>query len=230
MTDRDLLRLHLEAVWNITLPEPHRAASAINITEGVVPWSVYLAMLGQRRLAIWRPDIAPGERPRLLGQAQAAGPVWDETLKMRREVVFHYPYSRTLSRQLSQAAQLARGLTADDARLVDAYETDSASYFLDQEHAPCIGVVVDGRLMSIAHSSRRTAAACELGINTLAEERRQGYAAAATVVWRAAVQDLGLVPIYSAFAWNTPSLRLATSVGYRPRIDGVYGPMAEAAQ
>ena len=230
MNDRDLLRLHLEAVWNITLPELRRAASDINITAGAVPWSVYLASSSRSRLAIWRPDIAPGERPQLLEVAQAAGPVWDETLKMRREVVFHYPYSRTLSRWLRQAAQLARGLIADDARLVDAYESDSASSFLDREHAPCIGVVVDGRLMSIAHSSRRTAAACELGINTVAEARRRGYAAAATVLWTAAVQDLGLVPIYSAFAWNTPSLHLATSVGYRPRIDGVYGPMAEAAQ
>jgi hypothetical protein len=230
VTDRELLRLHLEAVWNITLPDLRRTETDINLPESAVPWSVYLAGFGRRRLAVWRPDVEPSERSRLREAAQAAGPVWDETLKMRREVVFHYPYSRTLSRQLPQATQLARDLTADDARLVDAYETDSASYFLDREHAPCLGVIVDGRLMSIAHSSRRTAAACELGINTLAEARRQGYAVAATVLWTAAVQDLGLVPIYSSFAWNTPSLHLATSVGYRPRIDGAYGPMPDSAQ
>jgi RimJ/RimL family protein N-acetyltransferase len=227
LTDRELLRLHLEAVWNITLSVPHRTASAITMTDGVVPWSVYLATFGRSRLAIWRPDIEHDERPRLLDEAQAAGPIWDETLKMRREVVFHFPYSRTLFRRLPQATRLARDLIADDARLVAAFETDSASYFLDREHAPCIGVVVDGRLTSIAHSSRRTAGACELGINTLAEARRQGYAAAATILWTAAVRDLGLAPIYSAFAWNTASLHLATSIGYRPRIDGVYGPMAD---
>jgi hypothetical protein len=233
MTDRELLRLHLEAVWNITLPVPNRAAQAINMSEGVVPWSLYLASFAgehRRQLAIWRPDIEVGERPRLLDKAQAAGPVWDVTLQMRREVVFHYPSSRTLSRQLPQAKLLARDLSADDARKVDTFETDSDAYFLDPAHAPCIGVVFNGRLMSIAHSSRRTAAACELGVNTLLEARRQGFAAAATVMWTAAVHQLGLVPIYSAFAWNASSLRLATSVGYRPRIDGAYGPIPDSAE
>jgi GNAT acetyltransferase len=230
LTDRELLRLHLEAVWNITLPVLRHAASDTELTDGVVPWSVYLATLGRSRLAIWRPDVEPGERPQLLDEAQAAGPIWDETLKMRREVVFYYPYSRALFRQRPQAAGLARHLTAEDAARIEDFEVDSASYFLDPQRAPCIGAVFDGRLMSIAHSSRRTASACELGVETLPEARRRGYAAAATILWTAGVQDLGLVPIYSAFAWNAASLHLATSVGYRPRIEGAYGPVPEAAQ
>jgi hypothetical protein len=227
LTDRELLYLHLEAVWNIDLPVLRRARTDIKLREGVVPWSVYLATLDSRQLAIWRPDVEPGKRLLLRERAQAAGPVWDETLKMRREVVFRYRYLRTPSRQRAQSARLARVLGPADAERIDAFESESAPYFLDPEHAPCIGVVVDGRLMSIAHSSRRTAEACELGINTLAEARRRGYAAAATILWTAAVQDLPLVPIYSAFAWNSASLHLATSVGYTPRIEGVYGPVPE---
>jgi hypothetical protein len=230
LTDRELLRLHLEAVWNITLPVVARATPSIELLEGAVPWSVYLASWSQKRLAIWRPGTRPGERTRLLEEAQAAGPIWDETLKMRREVVFRYPYSRELSRRKAQSARLARVFGPDDAERIEAFEADSAPYFLDPGHAPCIGVVLDGELLCIAHSSRRTSEACELGINTAKQARRRGFAAAATVVWTAAVKNLGLIPIYSAFAWNTASLHLAASVGYTPRIDGAYGPIADSAE
>jgi hypothetical protein len=66
-----------------------------------------------------------------------------------------------------------------------------------------------------------------LGINTLPEARRRGYARAATILWTALVQQQGLVPIYSAFAWNSASLHLARAVGYTTRIQGVYGPVPE---
>jgi RimJ/RimL family protein N-acetyltransferase len=228
VTDRELLRLHLEAVWGLTLPALDRAGPDMVMPDGLTPWSVYLATLARDQTAIWRPDIEPGERQRLRAEAQVAGPVWDETLKMRREVVFRYP--RTGSRRLAQAVRRARVLSADDAERIEAFEAGSASYFLAPEKAPCIGVVVDGQLMSIAHSSARTVAACELGINSLPEARRRGYGAAATILWTARVRELGLVPIYSAFAWNTASLHLATSIGYSPRIDGAYGPVPESGQ
>jgi RimJ/RimL family protein N-acetyltransferase len=76
-------------------------------------------------------------------------------------------------------------------------------------------VVIAGRLLSLAHSSRRTKEACELGIDTLLEARRKGYALAATILWTHAVMQEGLVPIYSAHAENTASLRLAAAAGYR---------------
>jgi len=69
--------------------------------------------------------------------------------------------------------------------------------------------------MSLAHSSRRTKEACELGIDTLPEARRRGYALAATILWTRAVIQEGLVPLYSALAENTASLRLAAAAGYR---------------
>ena len=73
----------------------------------------------------------------------------------------------------------------------------------------------------MAHSSRRTTEACELGIDTLPEARRRGYALAATVVWSAAIRAEGLTPIYSALAENTASLRLAAAAGYREFARGV---------
>lgn len=225
MTERELLRLHIEAVWNLTLPPFDEAAHELVLTRNFPPWSLYLGTFAREQVTIWRPEVEPEQRLQYLADARKAGVVWDQALRMGREVVFHYPLISP--QQQAQATQLAWVLDADDADLINTFEAESAPYFLNPQNAPCIGVVVDGRLVSIAHSSRQTASACELGINTLPEARRRGYATAATTLWTVIVQQKGLVPIYSAFAWNIASLRLAQAAGYTPRIDGVYGPVPE---
>lgn len=227
MTERELLRLHLEVVWGLTLPALDAPAREFVLAGSLPPWSLYLGAFAQEQVAIWQPGVVAEQRALYLENARKADIVWDQALGMRREVVFHAPSIR--QEQQAQAQQRARLLSAADADLINIFEPESAPYFLDPRRAPCIGVVVDGRLASIAHSARQTPAACELGIDTLPEARRRGYAAAATILWTAVVQQKGLIPIYSAFAWNTASLHLAKAAGYVPRIDGVYGPVSEAA-
>lgn len=226
MTERELLRLHIEAVWNLSLPALDEDEHELVLTQTLPPWSLYLGAFAHEQVAIWHPEVTPEQRSQYLEKARKADVVRDQTPGMRREVVFQHPIISP--QQQVQAQQRARILTEADADLIEAFEAESAPYFLNPRAAPCIGVVVDGRLVSIAHSSRQTPAACELGINTLPEARRRGYAAAATILWTALVQQKRLVPIYSAFAWNTASLRLAQAVGYVPRIDSVYGPVPEA--
>jgi hypothetical protein len=196
------------------------------LNQSLPPWPLYLGTFAQEQIAIWHPDVVAEQRLLYLENARRADVVWDQALGMRREVVFHYPVTR--QEQQAQARQRARILGVEDADLINAFEPESAPYFLDPRRAPCIGVVVDGRLVSIAHSSRQTPAACELGIDTLPEARRRGYGAAATILWTAIVQQKGLIPIYSAFAWNTASLQLAKATGYVPCIEGIYGPVPEA--
>lgn len=226
MTERELLRLHLEAVWNLTLPALDGPAREFVLERSLPPWSLYLGTFAQEQVAIWHPEVVAEQRLLYLEKARKADVAWDQALGMRREVVFHYPIIP--EEHQVRARQRARILSVEDADLINAFEPESAVYFLDPHRAPCIGVVVDGRLVSIAHSSRQTPAACELGIDTLPEARRRGYGAAATILWTAIVQQKGLIPIYSAFAWNTASLRLAKATGYVPRIEGVYGPVPEA--
>jgi len=225
MTERELLRLHIEAVWNLTLPPLDELAHELVLTQTSPPWSLYLGAFAQEQLALWHSEVEPEQRRLYLADARKAGVVWDQAIRMRREMVFHYPLISP--QQQARANQLARPLTTDDTDLIDAFEAESAPYFLNPRATPCIGVIVNGRLVSTAHSSRQTPSACELGINTLPEARRRGYAAAATIFWTAIVQQKGLVPIYSAFAWNTASLQLAQATGYTPHIAGVYGPVPE---
>ena len=227
MTERELLRFHIEAVWGLTLPTLDEPAREFILAGSLPPWSLYLGVFAQEQIAIWHPDVVAEQRLFYLANARQADVVWDQALGMRREVVFHAP--NIPQEQQAQARQQARLLGAEDTDLINAFEPESAPYFLDQHRAPCIGVVVDGRLVSIAHSARQTSAACELGIETLPQARRRGYAAAATILWTAIVQQKGLIPIYSAFAWNTASLHLAKATGYLPCIDGVYGPVPEDA-
>jgi hypothetical protein len=223
MTDRELLRLHIEAVWNISIPPLGGASVELTDTTPLPPWSLYQADLADgQQVTIWRPGVAPDERADFLQRARNAGPAFDAAVGMRREIVLRFPDTLIMVAQHS-----ARLLTADDTTLLETFEAGSAAYYLNPSCAPCIGVVVDGRLVCVAHSSRRTVAACELGINTISEARRQGHATAATRAWTQAVQQEGLTPIYSAFAYNTASLRLAATVGYVQVSASVYGPVSE---
>jgi hypothetical protein len=224
MTDCELLRLHIEAVWGISIPPLDGATVELTDTMPLPPWSLYQADPADgQQVTIWRPGVAPDERADLLQRARTAGAAFEAAIGMRREVVLRFPDTLTIAAQ-----QSTRLLTADDTALLEAFEAGSAAYYLNSAHAPCIGVIVDGRLLSVAHSSRRTAAACELGINTVSDARRQGNATAATFAWTRAIQQEGLTPIYSAFAYNTASLRLAATVGYMRVSASVYGPASDS--
>lgn len=226
MTDHELLRLHIEACWRLSIPPLDARAGELTLPEGCAPpWSLYLARLAGAEMALWRADVALTQRADLLDRARCAGERWQPGLEMRREVTHAAP--TIAPERLAGAERRARVMGADDAALLEGFEPGSAAYYLDPRVAPCVGVVADGQLVSVAHSSRQTPAACELGIDTLPAARRSGYATAATTLWTALIQRRGLTPIYSAFAWNAPSLRLALAVGYTPRIVGVYGPVSE---
>lgn len=224
LTDRELLRLHLEAVWSISVPPLVDAHVDLDPNTPLPPWSLYLAHFAVGEVAIWRPETHSNRRVVLLRRGHEANIAYDPTLGMRCEVVLRPPDDppATLS------PHHARLLITTDTALLEAFEAGESSYYLDPQHSPCIGVILDGHLVSVAHSSRRTEQACELGINTLPDARRQGCAKAATLAWTRAVDAEGLTPIYSAFTWNDASRALAAACGYTPAIQGSYGPMPDA--
>lgn len=226
ISDRAFLRLHIEAVWEISIPPLDGATVELSAANLLPPWTVYQASLAHGQVTIWRPGVSLEHRADLLARARNAGLDYDPALGMRREVVLRLSGNSPTPHTPSQPA--ARLLAASDTPLLEAFERDSASYFLDPTHAPCLGVIVAGRLVSVAHSSRRTSLACELGINTAPDARRRGYATTAVRAWTDAILHEGLTPIYSAFAYNTASLRLAAASGYAQASAGVYGPISQA--
>jgi RimJ/RimL family protein N-acetyltransferase len=228
ITDRALLRLHVEAVWQISLPPLDRASVVFSKSPKLPPWALYLAHLKGDQVIIWRPDVGQVERSDLIARAASADDVFDPVIGMRREVVLRHVGAQ--KSPLPTPMPEARLLTAADVASIEAFEAGTAEYFLDQSHASCFGIFAGGQLASVAHSSRRTASACELGINTLPDARRQGYAAVATRAWTEAIEREGLIPIYSAFAHNVASLRLAAACGYERVSESVYGPISDARE
>lgn len=221
-TPRALLRLHIEAVWGVRLP-PIAQENVELLREGIQPpWKLYAADMAGERVAIWRPDVAASEREALLIRANEAFtlPLTERVAPhISREVAFHQVASPTIS--VAAARQIARLVTSDDQAVVEIFDPGEVEYYFHPDRGLLIGVIVEGRLLSLAHSSRRTAQACELGVDTLPEARRKGYALAATLLWAAEVTQEGLVPFYSASAENTASLGLAAAAGYRAFAQGV---------
>jgi RimJ/RimL family protein N-acetyltransferase len=215
-TDRTLLRLHVEAVWDVRLP-----SLVLNdvelLPDGSQPsWNLCAADQASGRVYMWRPGVTTMEREalRLRGsEALVFPPIGAPLPGVHREVALSLVAPPRLDE--ATARTIARPLTEKDRALVEAFEPDALDYYFRPERQPLIGVVISGHLLSLAHSSRRTPEACELGIETRAFARQKGYGLAATIGWTQAILQESLVPIYSADASNTPSLRLADAAGYR---------------
>ncbi|HLG63451.1 MAG TPA: GNAT family N-acetyltransferase [Ktedonosporobacter sp.] len=213
-TDRTLLRLHVEAVWGVQL-SPFTSDELELAPQSSRPaWKLCVAAIATGRVHIWRPDVNIAEREDLRLRADEAlvFPPIVPIPGVSREVALSQIAAPRLD--IETARSIARPLMPDDHGLIKQFWKPGDT--LEDNTYPHIGVVVAGRLLCLAHSSRRTPEACELGIETLPEARRKRYALAATILWAHAVAQEGLVPIYSAFAENTPSLRLADAAGYRP--------------
>ncbi|HZO73124.1 MAG TPA: GNAT family N-acetyltransferase [Ktedonobacteraceae bacterium] len=211
--DRTLLRLHVEAVWGVQL-SPFTSNDLELAPQSARPaWKLCVAAIATGRVHIWRPDVNIAEREDLRLRADEAlvFPPIAPIPGVSREVALSQIAAPRLD--IATARGIARPLTLNDRELIERFFAPGDS--LEDNTHPHIGVVVAGRLLCLAHSSRRTPEACELGIETLPEARRKGYALAATILWAHAVAQEGLVPIYSAFAENTASLRLADAAGYR---------------
>jgi hypothetical protein len=218
-----LLRLHVEAGWDVRLPP--LMPSDVELLPGGSrsPWAHYLAETAAGRVRIWRPDV-PAEQRALLGDqvadALARRVEASAAPGITREVALHLaapPGSGATS-----AAGLTRRIEPHERALLDAFEPGEVDYYAAPARQPVFGVILGGHLVSVAHSSRRTPEACELGINTLPKARRRGYALAATVRWTQAILEEGLVPLYSALAENAASLALAAAAGYRPFARAAY--------
>ena len=215
-TDRTLLRLHVEAVWGVRLPPVVENDGELLPESAQPPWKLWAGDIAGGRVYIWRPDVKASEREALRLRANEAldlPPRSTPIPGISREVAHCLIASPRLD--IETAHSITRLLTSRDRSLIEVFQPGTSDYYLYPERRPLIGVVIAGRLLSLAHSSRRTKEACELGIDTVAEARRKGYALAATIVWTRGVMQEGLVPLYSALAENSASLRLAAAAGYR---------------
>ena len=151
-SDRTLLRLHVEAVWDVRLP-----SLVLNdvelLRDGSQPsWKLCAAELAEGRLYMWRPDVTTMEREalRLRGNEALAFPPPGVPLPdVHREVALSLVASPRLDEATARCT--ARLLTEKDRPLVEAYEPAAQDYYFRPERQPLIGVVISGQLLSLAH-------------------------------------------------------------------------------
>jgi RimJ/RimL family protein N-acetyltransferase len=216
-TDSTLLRLHVEASWDVRFPASVHGNEIDLLRDGSQPnWRLCAADMAEGRVHIWRPDVTPLERAALRVQvsgALAGRPEHAPLHGVQREVALALTTPPRLDEET--ILKCARPLTVADRALIEAFDPGWLNYYFAAQQQPLIGTVITGRLVSVAHSSRRTSEACELGVLTLPDARRKGYALAATVAWTQRIVQEMLVPLYSADVTNDASLRLADAAGYR---------------
>lgn len=78
---------------------------------------------------------------------------------------------------------------------------------------PCVALLRDNRAVSVCRSVRITPRAHEAGLETLADFRGKGYAAAVVAGWAMAVRQTGKLPLYSTSWDNLASRSVAGKLG-----------------
>jgi len=78
---------------------------------------------------------------------------------------------------------------------------------------PCIGAIVDNKIVSLCYSVRISSKAYEAGVDTLEEFRGNGYALDVVAAWASAVRAKGILPLYSTLIENAASQRVAQKAG-----------------
>lgn len=214
LNDRAFLRLHVATCWGVRVP-PLAGKDRIALPAGRrPPWSLYVARVGSGLIEV-QPHGMPydAHQAARLREALTLDPTTTADANLRREVVL-----RLAGTALAPIAAPfeARRIARHELALMESFDVGAASYYLlAPARAPVFAAIEQGRVLAVAHSSRRSAVACELGIETRPAARRKGYARALTRLWSAAVLAEGLTPIYSANAANAASLALAATAGYR---------------
>lgn len=87
---------------------------------------------------------------------------------------------------------------------------------LVRDGAESFSILVDGRRVASASSSRSDSAAAELWIETAADQRRLGYGTLVAKAWAAEVLQSGKIAFYSHLHDNLASAALAGKLGVRP--------------
>jgi rhodanese-related sulfurtransferase len=81
------------------------------------------------------------------------------------------------------------------------------------ERSPILGIPVDGHIVSVCFSARRSKLAAEAGVETAIGYRRRGFGSRVTASWARLIRESGRLPLYSTSWNNTASLALASTLG-----------------
>jgi RimJ/RimL family protein N-acetyltransferase len=139
----------------------------------------------------------------------------------------------TLTRQAATFYDAAvRQLTRSDLELLESAPRqlrdacwESPAELLSQGIVAC--AIVSGEIVATALTSARSDRYAEVGVYTREAFRRRGLASAAASIVVNGVQEAGQIPVWSAGATNSASLRIAQKLGFREMSRRTYVILAE---
>jgi len=110
-----------------------------------------------------------------------------------------------------------RLLTIQDLSLIDAAQPnmlrDQTVWMLTE--GAMAGAIVDGKLVAWAQTYAISAKHCDVGVFTHEAHRRRGFSSACTALAAKAMQQRGLIPVWSTGEHNAASLAVACKIGFR---------------
>lgn len=99
----------------------------------------------------------------------------------------------------------------DVAQLDEAFDGWTSEELVGR--SPVLGVVQEGRVVSICFCARRSEVAAEAGLETAPGHRGRGFGPRVTAAWARAIRDSGRTPIYSTWWKNDASMAVARKLG-----------------
>ena len=160
----------------------------------------------------WRVvDVSPSVAPKLGALIRAS---------TGSRVAYYDDVYHTLTRPAATHSHPdVRLLTVDDRALFDGVPDDlkpgmRGDVEIVLREGFVAGAVVDGRIVSVAHTNAITERYADIGVFTHQDFRNRGYSTASASVVAAAIQGRGLTPGWSCGEDNLQSLRVAAKVGF----------------
>ena len=216
MNDRDVMRIHIEALFT------HDAQSdlvRVNEPNGAAAPRFFLGRTMQGDVWRFRHDVAPDVRAEIEATIRGdkrQGTVVDSPIDPA-------PYKAILARsapvertEVGPAFSFPASLlqTADAMRVTDANAELLALHLAPwlpdvRLSQPLFVVTCEGHAVSVCASVRQTNEAYEAGVETADAYRGRGFAAPAVAAWACAVREIGHVPLYSTSWQNTASQAVA---------------------
>jgi hypothetical protein len=216
MDDRDLMRIHVEALF--TRDGPGDLVRANEPNGGTAP-RFFLGRTAYGDMWWFRHDVAPDVRAELEAEIRED----NDRGSVVESPIDPAPYQTILARSapvertwVGPAFQFPESLSrnANATRVTDAnaevLTLHLAPWLPDVRLSqPLFVVTCDEHAVSVCGSVRQTHEAYEAGVETAATYRRRGFAVPAVAAWACAVRELGRVPLYSTSWQNTASQAVA---------------------
>lgn len=219
MDDRDLMRIHVEALFT---RDVHGDLVRVNEPNGGIAPRFFLGRTMHGDLWWLRHDVAPdvraeietavrGDKGRGTAIESPIDPAPYEAILARSAPVERTEVGPAFSFPEPRPHAGATRVTDANAELLTLHLSPwLPDVRLSQ---PLFVVTCDGHAVSVCGSVRQTHEAYEAGVETAAAYRRRGFAVPAVAAWACAVREIDRVPLYSTSWQNTASQAVARKLG-----------------